>query len=142
MRLGHLEALQGRFAEALEHFTQELDALAGVEHALRSRIIVELNMRLGAAALALGETRKAHQMLDEATEAFDRRVRLGADDPFTRYYAAGANALKGDADTALAFLERAAAEQRAFTLARARIEPEFDGLRKDDRFRRLFASGR
>ena len=140
MRLGHLEALQGRFAEALDHFSHEVDTLMGVEHALRSRIVVELNMRLGAAALALGQSRKAQKAFDIAIEAFDQRVRLGADEPFTRYYAAGAHALKGDADTALAFLERAATELRVFTLARARIEPEFDGLRMDDRFRRLTES--
>jgi serine/threonine-protein kinase len=137
MRLGHIEALQGRHAEAFSHFTQELDALAGVEHALRSRIIVELNMRLGAAALALGQVRKAQAVLEVAIDAFDQRVRLGADEPFTRYYAAAAHALTGDTDTAMAFLERAAEELRAFTLARARIEPEFEGLHRDARFRRL-----
>jgi serine/threonine protein kinase/tetratricopeptide (TPR) repeat protein len=140
MRLGHLEALQGRFADALDHFSHEIDTLMGVEHALRSRIIVELNMRLGAAALALGQSRKAQKALDIAIHAFDQRVRLGADEPFTRYYAAAAHALQGDADTALAFLEGAAAELRAFTLERARIEPEFDGLRRDERFQRLLAS--
>jgi TolB-like protein/Tfp pilus assembly protein PilF len=137
MRMGHLAALQGRHAEALAHFDRELNFLTSIEHALRSRIIVELNMRLGAASLALGRTRKAQTVLAVAVDAFDQRVRLGADDPFTRYYAAGAHALAGDADTALAFLERAAADLRAFTLARARIEPEFEGLRKDQRFRRL-----
>jgi hypothetical protein len=35
------------------------------------------------------------------------------------------------------FLERASAERRAFTLERARIEPEFDSLRRDPRFQRL-----
>ena len=137
MRLGHLEALQGHHAEAFAHFSHELDGLANVEHALRSRIIVELNMRLGAAALALGQTRQAQTVLDVAIDAFDQRVRLGADEPFTRYYAAAAHALRGDTDTAMAFLQRTASELRAFTLARARIEPEFDGLRKDDRLRRL-----
>jgi TolB-like protein/tetratricopeptide (TPR) repeat protein len=137
MRLGHLEALQGRHAEAFAHFTQELDGLVTVEHALRSRIIVELNMRLGATALALGQARKAQTMLGVAIDAFDQRVRLGADEPFTRYYAAAAHALRGDVDTALVFLERSAAELRAFTLARAQIEPEFEALHKDDRFRRL-----
>lgn len=137
MRLGHLEALQGRHEEAANHFLQEVDFLGTVDHALRGRIIVELNVRLGAAYLALGQARKGQALLDVAIEAFDRRVRLGADEPFTRYYAAAAHALKGDADTALAFLERAAVLRRAFTLARARIEPEFDGLRKDERFQRL-----
>ena len=73
----------------------------------------------------------------DALESFDRRVRLGADDPFTRYYAAAIHALRGDAEPALAFLERALSGQRAFTAARARIEPEFDRLRDDPRFARL-----
>ena len=54
-----------------------------------------------------------------------------------RYYAAAAHALKGDADTAIAFLERAATARRAFTLERARIEPEFAALRQDPRMQRL-----
>jgi tetratricopeptide (TPR) repeat protein len=139
MRLGHLQALQGRQKEAIEQFLREIEFLGSIDHALRGRIIVELNMRLGAAHLLLGQVRKGTALLDVAIEAFDRRARLGADEAFTRYYAAAAHALKGDADSALAFLERAATERRAFTLARARIEPEFDTLRSDSRFQRLVA---
>lgn len=142
MRLGHIHALQGRGADAIGAYMQELEFLNAIDHALRNRVIVELNVRLGAAHLSLGETRKGQALLDLAIEAFDRRVRLGADEPFTRYYAAAAHALKGDADTAIAFLERAAAERRAFTLERARIEPEFAVLRKDLRLQRLLQSGR
>ena len=58
--------------------------LNGIDHALRNRVIVELNVRLGAAHLSLGETRKGHALLDVAIEAFDRRVRLGSDEPFTQ----------------------------------------------------------
>ena len=100
-------------------------------------MIVELNVRLGAAHLSLGETRRGRALLAVASEAFDRRVRLGFDEPFTRYYAAAAHALMGDADTAIAFLERAATVRRAFTLERARIEPEFAALRSDVRLQRL-----
>jgi TolB-like protein len=137
IRLGHLRALQGRSAEAIAAYMQELAFLTDVDHALRNRVIVELNVRLGAAHLSLGEMRKGHALLGVAIEAFDRRVRLGSDEPFTRYYAAAAHALMGDADTAIAFLERAAAARRAFTLERARIEPEFAVLRKDVRLQRL-----
>ena len=137
MRLGHLQALQGKHAEAIEQFLKEIEFLGSVDHALRGRILVELNMRLGSSHLASGQTRKGQALLDIAIEAFDRRVRLGAEEPFTRFYAAAAHALRGDADTAVAFLERAAEVRRAFTLTRARIEPEFDGLRADERFRRL-----
>jgi len=137
MRAGHLAALQGRHAEAVASFEREIDFLVRSEHALRSRILVELNTRLGASYLQMGESRKAHAVLTVALESFDRRVRLGADDPFTRYYAAAIHALRGDAEPALAFLERALSQQRAFTAARARIEPEFDSLRNDPRFQRL-----
>jgi tetratricopeptide (TPR) repeat protein len=140
MRLGHLEALQGRHREAIDHFQHELEFLGMVDHGLRNRVVVELNMRLGGSFLALGQTRQAHVALGVAIEGFDRRVRLGAEEPFTRYYAAAAHALKGDADTAVAFLERAAADRRAFTLVRARFEPEFEAVRKDDRFQRLLAT--
>jgi TolB-like protein/tetratricopeptide (TPR) repeat protein len=140
MRLGHVLALQRRYDAAIHEFMQELEFINRIDHALRSRIVVELNVRLGAAHLALGETRNGRALLDVAIEAFDRRVHLGADEPFTRYYAAAAHALKGDADTAIAFLERAAAERRAYTLARARIEPEFEALRKDARLQRLLRS--
>jgi TolB-like protein/Tfp pilus assembly protein PilF len=137
IRAGHLAALQGRHAEAIAYFDQEIDFLVRTEHALRSRILVELNARLGGAYLQVGETRKANAVFDVALESFDRRVRLGADDGFTRYYAATIHALRGDAEPALAFLERALFQQRAFTAARARIEPEFDRLRGDPRFERL-----
>ena len=142
IRLGHLLALQGRSAEAITAYLQELAFLTDVDHALRNRVIVELNVRLGAAHLALGEMRKGHALLGVAIEAFDRRVRLGSDEPFTRYYAAAAHALMGDADTAIAFLERAATARRAFTLERARIEPEFAELRKDVRLQRLLSDTR
>ena len=88
IRAGHLAALQGRHAEAVELFRRELDFLVRTEHPLRQRILVELNARLGAAYLRLGDQQRAHGVFDVALESFERRVRLGADDPFTRYYAA------------------------------------------------------
>ena len=137
MRAGHLAALQGRHAEAVDYFRREFDFLGNTDHPLKNRILVELNARLGASYQHLGDAHKALAMFTVALEVFDRRVRLGADDPFTRYYAAGVHAMRGDAEPALAFLERALAQQRPFTAARARIEPEFETLRSDPRFQRL-----
>jgi serine/threonine protein kinase/tetratricopeptide (TPR) repeat protein len=137
MRAGHLAALQGDHARAVAAYEQEVDFLMRTDHALRARILVELNTRLGSAYLRLQETRKAQAAFDVALDGFERRVRLGADDPFTRYYAASVHALRGDAESALAFLQRALSQQPAFTAARARIEPEFEALRADPRFRRL-----
>ena len=137
MRAGHLAALQERYSDALQYFEREIDFLVRTDHALRNRILVELNARLGGAHLRLGNVHKANALFHVALESFERRVRLGADDPFTRYYAASVHAMRGDAEPALAFLERSLAELPAFTAARARIEPEFDGLRADPRFERL-----
>jgi eukaryotic-like serine/threonine-protein kinase len=137
IRSGHLAALQGRHAEAIAFFHREIDFLVRTDHPLRHRILVELNARLGDAYQRLGDAARANGVFDVALESFERRVRLGADDPFTRYYAAAIHAMRGEAEPALAFLERALARQPAFTAARAAIEPEFEALHGDPRFQRL-----
>jgi hypothetical protein len=75
--------------------------------------------------------------LDLAVEAFERRVRSGADDPSTRYYAACAYALRGDADAALESLEKVIPSRRRFNVAKARVEPALESLRGQERFRVL-----
>jgi TolB-like protein/Flp pilus assembly protein TadD len=137
MRLGHLLALQGRASDAHDAFTSEIAFLEKVDHALRNRIRIELHMRLGAARLALHDRAGAEAAFTVGLDAFARRLALGADDRFTRYYAAAIHALVGRNDEAMELLERAAADARAFVVARARIEPEWDGLRGSPRFERL-----
>ena len=137
MRLGHLLSLQGRQAEAAEAFVSELGFIERVDHALRSRIRVDISMRWGFTLLALGNAERAKSVLDSALETFAERVALGADDPFTRYYAGGIHALRGERDEALTLLESAAKDRPAFVLARARIEPEWESLHSDFRFKRL-----
>ena len=139
MRLGHVLSLQGRFPEAIDAFTNELLFGERLDHALRSRIRIELHLRLGMCHLSAGDEAPAGEALEEALEAFAERLSLGADDPFTRYYAAAIHALRGEKDDALALLESSAAVIPAFVLARARIEPEWDGLRTHPRFVRLLA---
>jgi serine/threonine protein kinase/tetratricopeptide (TPR) repeat protein len=140
MRLGHLAALQGRDAEAIEQFQHEVGFLKRVEHALGGRIAIELNMRLGHAFQRLGQSAEAAAAFEAAIGAFEERVRLGADDPHTRYYVAAVHALRGETEESLVCLEKAARLRRALTIARARIEPEFDGLRDEPRFRSLIGS--
>lgn len=137
MRLGHLLALQSRPNDANDAFSNEITFLEKVDHALRSRIRIELHMRLGASRLALGDREGAEVAFANGLDAFARRLALGADEPFTRYYAAAIHALLGAHDEALELLEKAAAGSHAFVIARARIEPEWDGLRGDSRFVRL-----
>ncbi len=137
MRLAHLAALQGRHEEALAHLQDESRFFERVDHALRDRSRIELYQRMGAAHLRLGRAAEAAAAFEVALAAFEERLRLGADDPFTRFYVAGVHALRGDTEQALGSLGRAARARRRFTLERARIEPEFDGLRGDPRFAHL-----
>ena len=140
MRLGHLFALQKRYEEARDAFLSEINFVERVDHALRLRIRIELHTRLGAAHLGAGNRERAEESFETGLDAFAQRVALGADDPFTRYYAAAIHTLRGENDEALELLERSAtSENGAFILARARIEPEWDGLRRTDRFERLIA---
>ena len=137
MRLAHLMALQGRHEAAVAQLEKERAFLQHVDHALRNRSIVEVNMRLGGSLLAQGRADEAGAALAAADAAFEARLRVGADDPYTRYYSAAAHALRGARDAALDTLAKAVARRREFTLARARIEPEWESLRGDERFQRL-----
>ena len=135
MRLGHAFALQGRHREALEEYAREVEFVRSVEHALRARIFIELHQRIGEAHLRLGEDERGRSALDLAVEAYERRMRTGADDAMSPYYAACARALRGEKDAALACLERTAARRPRLTAARAAIEPALETLRDEPRFR-------
>jgi tetratricopeptide (TPR) repeat protein len=137
MRLGHVLFLQKRFRESADAHASELAFLERLDHALRSRIRIELFMRLGAALQASGERERAETAFANGLEAFSARLTLGADEPFTRYYAGAIHALRGETDAAVAMLERALEGGSAFVIARARIEPEWDAVRDDARFSRL-----
>jgi tetratricopeptide (TPR) repeat protein len=134
VRLGQIYALQGRYAEAKHQFERELDFLRRVDHALRGRIFIEVHQRLGEVHIRLGDAAAGRAALDLSIEAFERRLRTGADDPFTRYYAACAYALRGDVPTALESLEKAVKGLPRFNKARARIEPALEGVRSEPRF--------
>jgi tetratricopeptide (TPR) repeat protein len=137
MRLGHIAALQGRQRDALADYAQEIEFVRSVDHALRGRIFIELQQRIGEAHLRLGETDAGRAALDLALEAFDRRMRSGADDAMSPYYGACAHALRGESGPALDCLERAAARRPRLTAARAAIEPALESLRDEPRFRKL-----
>ena len=139
MRLGQVEALEGQDDAAVRCFEKELAFLDRVDHALRQRILVELHTRLGGAQRRRGASKEAEASLDQALDVFETRVKLGADDAFTRYYAACAYALKGQREAALSSLERAVRLRPDYTKARARREPELGALKDDATFRQLVA---
>jgi serine/threonine protein kinase/tetratricopeptide (TPR) repeat protein len=142
MRRGHLAALQDRHEAALDSFRRELAFLQKVDHALRSRIVIELSLRMGASHLRLGRRDEAEVAFAAALAGFEQRLRQGADDPFTRYYVGCVHALRGETEPALDCLERAARGRRRFTIERARIEPDLAGLRDEPRFQELLRSER
>ena len=109
--------------------------MRSVDHALRARIFIELHQRIGEAHLRLGEAAEGRAALDLAVEAYERRMRTGADDAMSPYYAACAHALRGEKEPALACLERTAARRPRLTAARAAIEPALETLRDEPRFR-------
>jgi len=77
---------------------------------------------------------RAGPALDLAIEAYERRMRTGADDAMSPYLRGRRHALRGETDEALACLERAAAKRPRLTAARAAIEPRSRGLRGEPRF--------
>jgi eukaryotic-like serine/threonine-protein kinase len=141
VRLGQSHALQGRPREALLEYARELEFLKTIDHALRARIFIELHQRIGEAHLRLGEEAHGLAALDLALEAFERRVRAGAAEPATPYYAACAHALRGEREPALDRLETAAAHRPLLTAARAPLEPALESLRELPRFRAIVNRG-
>ena len=139
-RLGYIFYLQGRYDEAIAEYEREMAFIGSGDHMLRERSTIEVMQKLGAAWLRKGDAAAAHRYFDMAARAFENRVAAGADDPHTRYYMGALEALRGDRDRALEHLERSFAGLRAINLVRARVDPDFDALRADDRFVTLMAS--
>jgi eukaryotic-like serine/threonine-protein kinase len=139
-RLGQIAALQGRYEAALAEYEREFEFLRRVDHALKDRHLIELHTRIGSAEKRLGRLEEAAESLELAIAGFERRAAAGADEPFTRYYAACAWALAGEQEKAIDALERAAAVRPRLMLARARIDPDFESVREHPRFRALFGN--
>src|SRR5262249_59580115 len=93
-------------AEALDHLERERRFVQQVDHGLRNRTMIELHQRIGASELHLGHAEEARAAFEVALTLFEERLRLGADDPFTRFYVAGVHALRGETEQALSALGR------------------------------------
>ena len=139
-RLGYVRYLQGRYDEAIAEYEREMAFIGSGDHVLRERSTIEVAQKLGAAWLRKGEEDRAQRYLSMAAKAFQDRVAKGADDPYTRYYMADLEALRGDPDLAIEHLQRSFALLPAINAVRARVDPDLDTLRSDERFIALLGS--
>jgi len=138
-RLGYVHYLQRRYDEALREYEREMAFINSSDHALRERTTLELQIKVGAAYLRQGRPEDAAKHFERARRSFEARVARGADDPFTRYYAATMYAMRGEIDRAFESLRRVAAVHAALTRARLLRDPDVEDLRADPRFQELTA---
>ena len=101
--------------------------------------MIELNQKLGAAYLRLGDNEEAEKRFAAAIEAFEQRLATGADDPFTKYYIAALYALRNKTDLAIKYFEETLGMLGALNKTRGPIDPDFDGIREDPRFIELLS---
>ncbi|HEY0872779.1 MAG TPA: protein kinase [Vicinamibacterales bacterium] len=133
-RLGYIQYLRGDYEGALKEYERELAFINSTDHALRERTNIEINVKVGAAYLRMGQIDDANRHFRRALKSFDARVARGADDPATRYYIATVLAMQGEKDRALEALARVVKAQPQLTPARAGRDIDLESLRDDPRF--------
>ena len=140
-RLGYVHYLRGEYNEALRVFQQQVDALEPSSHALKDRSLIELNYKIGAALKRKGEHDQAEYHFARALKAFEKRLARGADDPFTKYYMSALCALRGDVERSVRYLGESLEHLPALNRTRAKVDPDFDGIRDDPRLRAALGDG-
>lgn len=133
-RLGYVHYLAGRYEQAVAEYRRELEFMSAGDHLLRDRSVIELHQKLAAAFYRQGQKTDAQMHGQRAKQAFENRLTMGADDPFTRYYMATLYAIKGDAETAASHIERAYAGLPALTAWRIARDPDFATVRDHPTF--------
>jgi serine/threonine protein kinase/tetratricopeptide (TPR) repeat protein len=133
-RLGYVHYLRGDYAAARDEYLRERDFLAGTDHGLRERTMIELHQKLSALHEAEGNTQEAAHYAALAITAFDARLATGADDPATRYYIAAIHARRGDVARTLEHLAPALARYPLFTHWRLQRDPDFALVRGNATF--------
>ncbi|HKQ93599.1 MAG TPA: protein kinase [Blastocatellia bacterium] len=136
-RLGHVYYLQGRYDDAIAEYYREVVFARQSDHVLKERVLIEVYQKLTSAYVRQGSMDDAREAFGHVTAGFAERLAKGADDPFTRYYAACAHAMMGNKAAAIEHLRRAVEGRRNFNAARARAEIDFEGLRSDPEFQEL-----
>ena len=139
-RLGYVQYLRGEYQDALHVFHQQVEALSGSDHALKERSLIELDCKIGATYLRMGQHENAERHFTRAMKSFEARLARGADDPFTKYYIAGLCGLRGDIDHAVRYFEETLQQLPALNRTRARLDPDFEAVRADPRMSVLLAA--
>ena len=129
-RLGYVFYRRGKYDEAIREYRRELDFVSMSDHALRERTMIELSQKLAAAYQRKGDAETSDVYFNGAVKAFAQRLAGGSDDPYTRYYMAALYAMRGDAETAGAHLEKPLAEIGPFIRWRLPRDHDFDLVRE------------
>ncbi|MGE3840976.1 MAG: protein kinase [Vicinamibacterales bacterium] len=137
LRLGYVFYAQGRYEDAIREYEREMAFVASGHHGLRERTLMEAELKLAAAYWRLGDRASADRFFKRAGLSYKDRQGRGVDDPATKYYMAAAHALRGDVERAVRFLRESFTSLKALNVARARLDPDFDGVRDDPAFRQL-----
>jgi serine/threonine protein kinase/Tfp pilus assembly protein PilF len=137
-RLGYVHYRRGRYADAVREYQSELVFLAASDHVLKERALIELHQKLGAAYLRLGAQEDAERHLKAAIRNWEERAARGADDPQTRYYAAIALALAGDAERAARYIAETLAGGSPVYKHRVAHDPDLGPVRDALRAKGLF----
>jgi serine/threonine protein kinase/tetratricopeptide (TPR) repeat protein len=139
-RLGQIYYFQQKYDQAIVEFCRELVALDQIDHALKERVLIEVNQRLTSSYLRQGSFDDAREAFARTLKIFETRLDAGVDDPFTRYYVGCAHAMMGNVESSIDCLKRAAQSRPLFTIKRAEIEPDLAKLHGDSRFQQIIES--
>jgi TolB-like protein len=129
LRLGYALYRQGRYDEAIAEYESDLRSLTASGHLLRERALIEAHQKLAAAWHRAGDAERAAGHAEAALAAYAAREARGAHEGATEYYIAALHALRGDGEAAARHLRAAFADQKALSIARARLDPDFDPVR-------------
>jgi serine/threonine protein kinase/tetratricopeptide (TPR) repeat protein len=137
LRLGYVRYRQGDYAAAIALYDRERAFLARHDHALAERLGIEIPQKLSAAWWRSDNRAKADEAFAEVVSKFEGRRARGTDDPFTTYYVASLHALRGEEAAAMRLLGEAVSALPALNRARARLDPDFDPIRRSAAFAAL-----
>jgi TolB-like protein len=129
LRLGYALYRQGRYDEAIAEYQADVRSLTASGHLLRERGLIEGHQKLAAAWHRAGDAGRAASHAEAALAAYAAREARGAHEGATEYYIAALHALRGDGEAAARHLRASFADQKALSIARARLDPDFDPVR-------------